>query len=146
MPSALVNTEIAIGTLLVLVLVVLAITWFRRRYIAKGLQLTLCGTRPASDERWRMGLIRFGDNALEWYALGGVSLRPKHRWERQALRLEAPVMLIGADAIPVLPDAYKVEASVAGGAPFELALQGPAYTALRSWQEAAPPGYNVNVA
>jgi hypothetical protein len=29
---------------------------------------------------------------------------------------------------------------------FELALQGPAYTALRSWQEASPPGYNVNVA
>lgn len=145
MPSALVNTEIAIGTLLVVVLVVLAITWFRRRYIAKGLQLTLCGTRPAGDDRWRVGLIRFGDNALEWYSLGGVSLRPKHRWPRQSLRLEAPVLLIGPDAIPVLPDAYRVEARVAGEQ-FELALQGSAYTALRSWQEAAPPGYNVNVA
>lgn len=145
MPSALVNTEIAIGTLLVVVLVVLAITWFRRRYIAKGLQLTLCGTRPTGDERWRVGLIRFGDNALEWYSLGGVSLRPKHRWPRQSLRLEAPVLLIGPDAIPVLPDAYRVEARVAGEQ-FELALQGSAYTALRSWQEAAPPGYNVNVA
>lgn len=145
MPSALVNTEIAIGTLLVVVLVVLAITWFRRRYIAKGLQLTLCGTRPTGDERWRVGLIRFGDNALEWYSLGGVSLRPRHRWPRQALRLEAPVLLIGPDSIPVLPDAYRVEASV-GSQEFELALQGSAYTALRSWQEAAPPGYNVNVA
>lgn len=145
MPSALVNTEIVIGTLLVVVLAVLGATWFRRRYIAKGLQLTLCGTRPTSDDRWKVGLIRFGDNALEWYALGGVSLRPKHRWPRQALRLDAPVMLIGADAIPVLPDAYKVHVSV-GPRSFEFALQGSAYTALRSWQEAAPPGYNVNVA
>ena len=145
MPSALVNTEIAIGTLLVIALVVLATTWFRRRYIAKGLRLTLCGTRPTSGDRWRIGLIRFGDNALEWYSLGGVSLRPKHRWPRQALRLEAPVLLVGRDALPVLPDAYRVAASV-GSTTFELALQGSAYTALRSWQEAAPPGYNVNVA
>lgn len=145
MPSALVNTEIVIGTLLVVVLVVLAATWFRRRYIAKGLQLTLCGTRPTGDDRWRVGLIRFGDNALEWYSLGGVSLRAKHTWPRQTLRLDAPVMLIGTDSIPVLPDAYKVQASV-GSRSFELGLQASAYTALRSWQEAAPPGYNVNVA
>ena len=134
-----------IGTLLVIVLGVLGATWFRRRYIAKGLQLILCATRPTSHDRWRVGLIRFGDNALEWYSLGGVSLRPKQRWQRQTLRLEAPVLLLGADAIPVLPDAYKVEAHE-GARGFELALQGPAYTALRSWQEAAPPGYNVNVA
>lgn len=145
MPSALVSIEIAIGTLLVLVLLVLGAVWFRRRYIAKGLQLTLCGTRPSSDERWRVGLIRFGDNALEWYSLGGVSLRPRHRWQRQSLQLETPVLLVGADSIALLPDAYRVPASV-NGRGFELALQGSAYTALRSWQEAAPPGYNVNVA
>ncbi|HEU5144845.1 MAG TPA: DUF2550 family protein [Dermatophilaceae bacterium] len=145
MPSALVNTEIVIGTLLVLVLGFLGATWFRRRYIARGLQLTICGTRPTGAVRWRMGLIRFGDNALEWYSLGGVSLRPRHLWPRQALHLEAPVLLVGRDAIPVLPDAYRVHASVRGET-FELALQASAYTALRSWQEAAPPGYNVNVA
>ena len=100
--------------------------------------------RPASD-RWRLGLIRFGDNALEWFTLGGVSVRPRHRWLRQRLLLEAPVHLAGSDAIPVLPDAYRVPCTD-GDDDFELALQGPDYTALRSWQEAAPPGYNVNVA
>jgi hypothetical protein len=144
-PSVLVSTEIVIGTLLVVAVVVLATTYLRRRYIAKGLPLTLCGMRRSESDRWRLGLIRFGDNALEWYALGGVSVRPKHRWLRQRLLLDAPDPLRGSESIPLLPDASRVPCSD-GDSEFELALQGPAYTALRSWQEAAPPGYNVNVA
>ena len=145
MPSALVSTEIVIGALILIAAVVLATTYARRRYIASGLPLTLCAMRPAGTDRWRLGLIRFGDNALEWFTLGGVSLRPRHRWLRQRLLLDAPVHLSGGDVIPVLPDAYRVPCTD-GDDDFELALQGPDYTALRSWQEAAPPGYNVNVA
>lgn len=145
MPSVLVSTEIVIGMLLVIALVALATTYLRRRYIAKGLPLTLCGLRQSDGDRWHLGLIRFGDNALEWYTLGGVSVRPKHRWLRQRMLLEAPMLLHGADSIPLLPDASRVPCTD-GDSDFELALQGPAYTALRSWQEAAPPGYNVNVA
>ena len=145
MPSVLVSTEIVIGTLLVVAVVVLATTYLRRRYIAKGLPLTLCGLRSTQTDRWRLGLIRFGDNALEWHTLGGVSVRPKHRWLRQRLVLDAPELLVGRDSIPLLPDASRVPCTD-GDNDFELALQGPAYTALRSWQEAAPPGYNVNVA
>jgi hypothetical protein len=144
-PSVLVSTEIVVGTLLVVAVLVLATTYLRRRYIAKGLPLTLCGLRLPSAPRWRLGLIRFGDNALEWYALGGVSLRPKHRWQRQSLLLDAPRALAVEEAIPLLPDASRVPCTHHGRA-FDLALQGPDYTALRSWQEAAPPGYNVNVA
>jgi hypothetical protein len=144
-PSVLESTEIVIGTLLVVAAVVLATTYLRRRYIAKGLPLTLCGLRRSQTDRWRLGLIRFGDNALEWHALGGVSMRPKHRWPRQRLVLDAPLPLLGGDSIPVLPDASRVPCTD-GDSDFELALQGPAYTALRSWQEASPPGYNVNVA
>ena len=145
MPSVLVSTEIVIGSLLVIAVVVLATTYVRRRYIAHGLPLTLCGLRAAGSVRWRLGLIRFGDNALEWFTLGGVSVRPKRRWTRQRLRLEAPILLTGAESIPLLPDASRVGCTDGHG-DFELALQGPDYTALRSWQEAAPPGYNVNVA
>jgi hypothetical protein len=144
-PSVHVSTEIEIGTLLVIAVVLLAQTVLRRRYIAKGLPLTLCGMRRSSSDRWRLGLIRFGDNALEWYTLGGVSVRPRHRWLRQRLLLDVPELLRGSDSIPLLPGASRVPCSD-GDSDFELALQGPAYTALRSWQEAAPPGYNVNVA
>jgi hypothetical protein len=144
-PSVLVSTEIVIGTLLVIAVLVLAITYLRRRYISKGQPLTLCGLRMRGQHRWRLGLIRFGDNALEWYTLGGVSLRPKHRWQRQLLLLDAPQPLTPEEAIPLLPDASRVSCTD-GTSQFVLALQGPDYTALRSWQEAAPPGYNVNVA
>jgi hypothetical protein len=144
-PSVLVSTEIVIGTLLLIAVGVLATTFLRRRYIARGVPLTLCGLRAAASDRWRLGLIRFGDNALEWYTLGGVSLRPQERWQRQSLLLDAPALLMGADAITLLPDASRVPCTD-GRRSFELALQAPAYTALRSWQEAAPPGYNVNVA
>ncbi len=145
MPSALVSTEIVVGTLVVVAVVVLATTFLRRRYIAKGLPLTLCGMRRSQSDRWRLGLIRFGDNALEWYSLGGVSVRPKHRWLRQRLLLDVPEPLRGSDSIPLLPGCEpgavqrRRQRLRAGPA-------GPAYTALRSWQEAAPPGYNVNVA
>jgi hypothetical protein len=144
-PSVLVSTEIVIGTLLVIALVVLAATYLRRRYIAGGQPLTLCGHRTSGSDHWHLGLMRLGDNALEWYALGGVSLRPKHRWQRQTLLLDAPRRLLDDEALTLLPDAYAVEC-VDRLESFELALQGPDYTAVRSWQEAAPPGYNVNVA
>ena len=49
------------------------------------------------------------------------------------------------ESLALLPDAYAVVCTDLTET-FELALQGPDYTAVRSWQEAAPPGYNVNVA
>ncbi|WP_347354738.1 DUF2550 domain-containing protein [Intrasporangium sp.] len=145
MPSALVSTEIVIGTLLVLVALVLVVTYARRRYIAHGLPLTVCAMRLVGARRWRVGLIRFGENALEWYALGGVSLRPRHRWARQTLLLETPGPLPPGESIPVVPGAQRVPCT-SGSVRFELALPHPDYMALRSWQEAAPPGFNVNVA
>lgn len=148
MPTVLVSVEIVIGTLLVVVLVVLVVLatrFVRRRYIAGGVPLTLCGQRDAPNLQWRLGLVRFGDDALEWYTLGGVSVRPKHRWQRQTLVLDAAEPLEAGDRISLLPQANRVRCTD-GEASFELALQRPAYTALRSWQEAAPPGYNVNVA
>lgn len=145
MPSALVSTEIVIGALLCVALLVLATTYLRRRRIAAGQPLTLCGYRASSTDRWHVGLMRLADNALEWYTLGGVSLRPKRRWQRQTLVLETPRLLPPEEGLTLLPGAFAVECTDRLER-FELALQGPDYTAVRSWQEAAPPGYNVNVA
>ncbi len=146
MPPALVSVEVVVGILLILVLLLIAGTYLRRRVIARGLPLTLCGLRQPGTGQWRMGLLRLGDGALEWYPLGGFSLRPRQRWPRQVLLLDAPVPLPAADTPPLLPDASRVSAA-AHASSFELALQTPAYTALRSWQEAAPPGYyTMNVA
>jgi hypothetical protein len=144
-PTALVSTEIVVGALLVLVALVVCGIYARRRYISRGTPLTLCGLRTEGDSRWRLGLIRFGEHALEWHTLGGVSLRPRHCWPRQSLLLETPVPLLGAEAIAVLPGAQGVTCT-SGTDVFELGLPDADYTALRSWQEASPPGYSANVA
>lgn len=145
MPSVLVSTEIVIGTLLACAVLALLLTYVRRRWISGGQPLTLCGLRASDTDAWRLGLMRLGDNALEWYTLGGVSLRPRHRWQRQTMLLEAPRAIGHDEALALLPDAHRVPFTDRGES-FELALQSPDYVAVRSWQEAAPPGYNVNVA
>ena len=146
MPSALVSTEIVIGTLLVIAVVVLATTFLRRRYIAKGLPLTLCaacaGRHPTAGAWGSSGSATTPSSGTPSGAspcaratagcASACSSTPRSRSR-------------GGDSIPLLPDASRVPCSD-GDNDFELALQGPAYTALRSWQEAAPPGYNVNVA
>jgi hypothetical protein len=144
-PTALVSIEIVVGTLLLLVALVVFVTYARRRYLSHDTPLTLCGLRGEDDGRWRLGLLKLGEHALEWHTLGGVSLRPRHRWPRQSLLLETPVPLLGAEAIAVLPGAQGVMFT-SGPKAFELALLDGDYTALRSWQEASPPGYNANVA
>ncbi|MDN5790495.1 MAG: DUF2550 domain-containing protein [Micrococcales bacterium] len=145
MPPVLASVEIVVGTLLAIAILMLALTYLRRRYISRGLTLTLSGYRPAPSDRWRVGLLRFSDNVLEWYTLGGVSPRPAHQWRRQTLLLETPIRLAADDVLTVLPQASRVPCTH-DGVDFELALQRSAYTALRSWQEAAPPGHNANVA
>lgn len=145
MRSALVSTEVVVAALLFMVALVLVVTYARRRYIAHGLPLTVCAMRGEGARRWRLGLVRFGDNALEWFTLGGVSLRPRRRWPRQTLSLERPEPLPAGESITVIPGAQRVPCR-SGAEHFELALSHPDYTVLRSWQEAAPPGFNVNVA
>lgn len=144
MPSALASTEIVIGALALLTVIVVGFVYLRRRLIAGGQQLTLCAVRCPGTSGWRVGLARLGDNALEWFSLGGVSLRPRHRWQRQTLLLGTPHRL-EAHVVQLLPGAYAVDCT-SGDEVFELALQVPDYTAVRSWQEAAPPGFGVNVA
>ena len=145
MPSALVSTEVVVGTLLVIAVVVLATTFLRRRYIAKGLPLTLCGMRRSQSDRWRLGLIRFGDNALEWYSLGGVS----------CVRSTAGC----ASACCSTSPSRSAAATRSRAAGTRAGCRAATATATSSWpcrarptprcgrgRRPAPPGYNVNVA
>ncbi len=145
MPSPLISLEIVVGVLLGVLAVGFAGVFLRRRSIARGKLLTLCGVRHPHDDRWRVGLARFGTNRLEWFPLVGVTLRPRHTWDRLLLELDAPLTLEGSDRIDLLPDAFGVSC-VYGDVQFDLAVQPPAYTALRSWLEASPPGAQANVA
>lgn len=145
MPTALVSVEVLVGVLVLLVAVALTVVFVRRRSIARGQVLTLCGLRRPGATRWRLGLLRLGTTRLEWFPLIGITLRSAHDWERLALDVDAPTELEGADRLDLLPDAVGVRCYY-GAVEFDLALQPPHYTALRSWLEAAPPGSRANVA
>lgn len=144
MPPGLAFVEMAVGTLLFLVVLALAATYARRRTISRGRLLILCGWRANRRNRWRLGLMRLGSTRLEWYTLLGLTSRPRHQWDRVALELDAPAEPRRTDRIDLIPDAAPVQCTYSGGR-FELALPPSAYTALRSWSEAAPPGSTADV-
>lgn len=141
--SPIVSAEIVAGTLVLLALLVLAFVFTRRRRLASGGPLLLCAHRPAGRPQFRLGLLRLSGSTLEWFTLVGPSLRPACTWERPRLQLEAP--RTPAQPVSGLPEAVEVKCHDDGDT-FTLALAPAAYTAVRSWLESAPPGFNVNVA
>ena len=146
MPSALLSVEIAVVGVLVLLAVFLAATYARRRVISRGAILFVpCGWRPNRRNRWRLGHLRLGNTRLEWFSLLGVTSRPQLGWDRASVDLESPREARASDLIDFMPDAVPVPCTE-NGMHFELALTPGAYTALRSWSEASPPGSAANVA
>ena len=146
MPTALLSLEIAVGVLLVLFVAFLAGTYARRRVISRGAILFIaCGWRANRRNRWRLGHLKLGNTRLEWYSLLGFSTRPQRGWDRVGVDLEAPRPRGRSDLIDFMPDAVPVPCSD-NGQRFELGLTPGAYTALRSWAEAAPPGPTSYVA
>lgn len=141
--DALISAESLIGLALVLVVLFLLATFARRRALARGKPLVLCAMRDEHHPRWHLGLARYGSTGLDFYSLGGFSVRPRHRWPRSELVLGRPDAL--RDRPQILPvDSVHVLARHRDR-DFELALGRGAYTALRSWLEASPPGLGVNV-
>lgn len=145
MPTALALVEMAVGVLVVVGLLFLLGTFVRRRAIARGRVLTICARRAHDGDRWRLGLTRLGTSHLEWFSMMGLTRRPAFSWDRAGLDLDAPSGLTGDDAVDLIPDAVAVWCTD-GDVRVQLALPPFAYTALRSWAEAAPPGSTANVA
>jgi hypothetical protein len=141
--SPLVTAEIVAGMLVLLALGALAFIFIRRRMLASGIPLILCGLRARGANGYRLGLMRFSGGRLEWFTLIGPSMRPRRSWERARLKPEAPSA--PHEVIAGLPEAVEVTCHYAEDT-FQLALSPAAYTAMRSWLESAPPGFNVNVA
>ena len=133
------TAEVAVGLLIALVGGFILAMLGRRRAIARGKVLTMCGLRSQIGSSWRSGFVRFGEDIIEWYALGGVSVRPRHTWQRRRLDIGAPIAMNPGEGLDAIHNAVRV-ACTHDGESFDLALAEPAYTALRSWVESAPPG------
>jgi hypothetical protein len=141
----LVTSEVLVAGALFVVAAVMGAIFTRRRLIARGKPLTVCALRETGDRRWRFGLARYGTSRLEWFTLGGLSLRPARRWERTLLDLEVGQRLEPGERPEILiPEAVRVGCCYRQ-VRFEIALARPPYTALRSWLEASPPGHGASV-
>jgi hypothetical protein len=138
-PDLLTDLELLVGVLVGLAVGCLLIIFLRRRAIGRGKIVSVCAVRRRPGSTWRQGILRFGEDQIEWYALDGLSLRPRHRWSRRVLQLGSPIPLGSGDGLDAVPGTIAVDCQE-GPNSFRLALPGPAYTALRTWLEAVPPG------
>jgi hypothetical protein len=141
--SPVISAEIVAGALILLAVLALTYIFVRRRLLASGAPLMLCAIQPHGRSQFRLGLLRFSGSSLEWFTLIGPSPRPSRTWERPRLELGPPGL--PDTAIAGLPEAVTVDCHY-GSDTFALALAPAAYTAMRSWLESSPPGFNVNVA
>lgn len=131
--------ELAIAGALLLLVVLTTLVFVRRRLISDGAPMFLCAVRPTRADPWRLRLARYDTDALLLYPLSGVSLAPSHVMPR------AGVEVLGVDPpcrgeSPSLIDDPLVMRCAHGKLAFELALPRDDCTAVRSWQEARPPG------
>ena len=141
--SPVISAEIVAGALILLAVLALTYIFVRRRLLASGAPLMLCALQPHGRSQYRLGLLRFSGSSLEWYTLIGPSPRSARTWDRTRLELGPPTL--PETTIAGLPEAVTVDCHY-GSDEFSLALAPSAYTAMRSWLESSPPGFNVNVA
>lgn len=133
--------ELVVGAVVALLVLSLAFLWLRRRHIGQGRPLLFCALRSEAEPRWRLGLVRFRGEKLEWFSVVGPRLGPERTWIRHELDLGVPRSI--GDEIPGLAEAVAVPTGTSGA---ELAMQPASCTAIRAWHESSPPGLNVNVA
>jgi hypothetical protein len=137
------SAEIVAGALILLAVLALTYIFVRRRLLASGAPLMLCALQPHGRSPYRLGLLRFSGGTLEWFTLIGPSPRPARTWDRPRLELGPPGL--PHPAIAGNPEAVTVEGHYESDT-FSVSAAPDSYTAMRSWLESSPPGFNVNVA
>lgn len=129
--------------LLALALILVAVYLIvRRRLLARSggtfdLSVRVRSHRPGRG--WILGVGRYNADALEWFRIFSVSLRPAQTYQRSALQIGQRRIPHGSEEYALYDDAVVVECSYRNE-PVELAMTDDALTGLLAWLEAAPPG------
>ena len=119
--DVLLSAEVLVAAVALLLILFLVLTFARRRAIGRGKPLVLCAIRLPGETRWRVGMARYGSSRLDWFRLGGFTVRARARWHRTELQLDSPYALQGRDRIGLVPDAVGVPCHYRGST-CELAL------------------------
>ncbi|MGH3368264.1 MAG: DUF2550 domain-containing protein [Nocardioidaceae bacterium] len=129
--------------LLALALILVAVYLIvRRRLLArKGgtFDLSVRVRSQKAGRGWVLGLGRYDADALEWFRVFSLSLRPAKTYKRRLLQVGSRRSPEGAEEFALYHDAVVVGCTY-GQHLVELAMTEDALTGLLSWLEAAPPG------
>ena len=133
--------EIA-GVLVLLAVLPLVVLSVRRRLLQRlggTIELSL-RARPLRDGRgWVLGLGRFEGDALRWYRVFSLSVRPRRTLSRRDLEVVRRREPAGGEALALLEGVVVMECLSSAGS-VELAMDPSAVTGFLAWLEAQPPG------
>jgi hypothetical protein len=114
----------------------------RRRLLARSGGTFDLGVRvrlQRPERGWVLGVGRYNADALEWFRIFSLSVRPAQTYQRRALAVDGRRGMQGAEEYALYDDAVVVECRYADES-VELAMTEDALTGLLAWLEAAPPG------
>jgi hypothetical protein len=125
--------------ILVLLLVALAVASLYRLWVLRrGGTAAILRVLPANGgQRWRHGIIRYGDDSLVFYKLSSLKLGPDSRIDRQGIEVEDRRGPRG-DEYDIMTDEIVVLAVSANNREYEVALDRGALAAFLSWVESRP--------
>jgi hypothetical protein len=129
--------------LLALALILVAVYLIvRRRLLARSggtfdLSVRVRAQRPGRG--WVLGVGRYNNDALEWFRIFSMSMRPAQTYRRSGLEVGERRRPQGAEVYELYDDAVVVACRYRDE-PVEVAMTESALTGLLAWLEAAPPG------
>ncbi len=114
----------------------------RRRALARGggtVELSLRMPEARRGGGWVLGVGRFDGDALQWYRVFSLAMRPRRTLTRRDLSVELQREPTSRERLALLADAVVMECRSSTG-PVELAMGPSAVTGFLAWLEATPPG------
>jgi hypothetical protein len=114
----------------------------RRRLLTRGpgsFELSYRARIDRSGRGWVLGLGRYEGDALAFYRVFGLLLRPMRTFARGSMRVEQQRPPADGEQ-HVLHSGHVVVACEVGAERVELAMSPDALTGLSAWLEAGPPG------
>jgi hypothetical protein len=140
----------SVGAVLLLILLYGVCLVLRRRWVARSgdaFELSLRvrsdalreGRGPGPGRGWVLGLGRYSGEALEFFRIFSLALRPMRVLDRAGIVYDGQRDPEPAEVHSLYVDHVVVLCHDPAG-PFELAMTASAVTGFLSWLEAAPPG------
>jgi hypothetical protein len=127
---------------LALVVVGMAVLSVRRRVLSRGggtVELSLRLKERGDGRGWVLGVGRFDGDALQWYRVFSLAMRPRRTLSRRDLAVLARREPTGNERFALLAGAVVMECRSSAGQ-VDLAMGVSAVTGFLAWLEATPPG------